>query len=538
MLAWSRDDVAWKVRNDVMLPIKTKEKMLEKIRSKIEHYPKVTAFLAGGCLSFAFAPYFFWPLLASLGVFAYQVKHAKSIFQAKKIGYLFGFGFYLFNLYWISVGVSVYASEFWWAIPFALLGLPAFLAIYTTLLALCLYSCRKAKLYLNSFVLIWIIFEFLRSYLFTGFPWSLIGYSVAFSDIIIQSASLVGTYGLGLIVLFSFGSICYLLEEKYKKFFISIVISLSIWSCIFIYGSDRLDKIPTSNTAIKLRLVQPSIQQTEKWSIEKFWENFYVHRDLSVEDRESFMPDLILWPESAVVAPPTITQVLGALRNVVVGTNVILVTGGVTNNLLEEDRKRDKHFASIYALKETGGLIFDYHKSHLVPFGEYVPLSDILPVKKLTPGIEPYSPGKTGFIVKLDDLNLKIRPLLCYEIIFPDEVRMSNKDADFIMNLTNDAYYGNTSGPYQHFYMARMRSVENGMPLVRVANNGITGIFDPLGRIIVKSNINDVTYINGYLPSKINNVTLFSSFGYFIVYIYIGLSFILIYLLHRKKKHH
>ena len=511
--------------------------MLTSLLGSINNKAKISSFILGVLFSFAFAPFFVWPLNITLAFFAFLIRNTETKADALKIGWLFGFGFYLANLYWISIGVGVYADRFWWAIPISLVCLPAFLAIYSAALSLTMHFLKEKSFYVNNFVCLWIIFEIIRSKLFTGFPWSLVAYSFAFSDSVIQISSVIGSYGLGIIILFSFSSFYYLIIGHIKKFICYFFIVCVMWLVMLHYGKNRLESTPPENTEIKIRMVQPSIEQSSKWSIEKFWEHFDEHKKLSIYDRQDFKPDLIIWPEAAVILEPKYAEVINALRSVVVGTKSILITGGITDNLTQENRKKDKVFASIYAIKETGNLIFDYHKSHLVPFGEYVPYSDILHIHKITPGLVPYSPGKPGFIIKIEDLNLKIKPLLCYEIIFPDEVRMLNKNADLILNLTNDAYYGKSSGPYQHFYIARMRAVENGIPVIRVANNGISGIFDPFGRIIAQSTLNSRSYIDGFIPNKLDKSTIYSEYGNKVVYIYIITSLILAFFLPKKKNY-
>lgn len=509
---------------------------IERFIEILNERPKLFTFISGCALSFAFAPYFFFPLLISLGFFSYFIKQCVSIKEAMKIGWLFGLGFYLCNLYWISIGVSVYIDDFWWAIPFALFALPACLSIYTMLVALVSYSIKTKNFYINSFTCIWIISELLRSYLFTGFSWNIISSSFSFSENAIQITNIIGSYGLGAVVVFSFSSFCLLLERQYLKFLVYAGISAILWSSIFYYGNHRLFNNQTTEYEIKVRLVQPSIKQTDKWTIDMFWSNFNQHKSLSLDNISDSHPDIIIWPEAAITIQPSYTQVFNALRHIVSNTNMTLITGGITDNVSQDNRKKDKLFTSIYAIQDNPNLVFEYHKSHLVPFGEYMPLKSILPFHKLTPGNIDFYPGKPGFIVSLDNFNLRIRPLLCYEIIFPDEVRMSNKDANVILNLTNDSYYGNTSGPYQHFYMARMRAVENGIPLIRVANNGISAVFDPLGRILIKTKLNDITYIDSYIPASIKNETPYSMYGNRLLYLYMLISLFIEFLLPRMNK--
>lgn len=505
------------------------------IQDILKEHPNYAAFLSGLLLSAALAPIFFVPALIALGLKAYLIRDAHNVKQAFIVAYLFGLGFFLSGLYWISIGVSVYIEEFWWAIPFALLALPAFLALYIGLCGICAFYTSKRRFYILSFASLWIAFEMLRSYLFTGFPWNLIGYSLAFSDILIQFTSIAGIYGLGFLITLSGGILCYYLEAAYKKFSLYLIILVVAWGAVIKFGYDRLHTYPTNFTSLKLRLVQPSIKQTDKWSSEMFWYNLNSHKDLSLNHIAKFHPDIIIWPESAVVVLPSFIGVFNLLKSLAYNTNSFLITGGVTDNSSNANRSSDKLFVSLYAISPKGEFIFDYHKSHLVPFGEYVPFSDILPLAKLTPGSTPYSPGQAGFIVNLDHFNLKIRPLLCYEVIFPEEVRISNQKADLILNATNDAYYGASSGPYQHFYMARMRAVENGLPLVRVANNGISALFDPLGRIVISSKLNDITVLDAHLPATLQNPTEYSENGDKYTYILMSIILALIVITPKRK---
>ena len=165
-------------------------------------------------------------------------------------------------------------------------------------------------------------------------------------------------------------------------------------------------------------------------------------------------------------------------------------------------------YTSAYAINQSSNMLFNYNKAHLVPFGEYIPLRSYFPLlKKLTPGLLDYSAGKGGEVVTLPQFNLKIRPLICYEAIFPRE--SITKNVDVIINLTNDSWYGASTGPYQHFHMARMRAVENGLPFVRVAGSGISAIIDPLGRIIAETPLLQATILDGILPVKLSKPTIY-----------------------------
>ena len=188
----------------------------------------------------------------------------------------------------------------------------------------------------------------------------------------------------------------------------------------------------------------------------------------------------------------------------------VILSGGVNDNAKQGDEY--EIYSSLIAINSDGKLLFDYHKSHLVPFGEYMPLANYIPIKKLTPGILAYTPG-TRKIMYLKPFHLYIHPLICYESIFAEEVKISNSEADIILNVTNDAWYGSSSGPYQHFEISRVRSVENGLPMIRAANNGISAIIDPVGRTLHRLELNQVDILDGNMPLKLLLPTIYSEWG-------------------------
>lgn len=476
---------------------------------KLQTYPKILTFLMGGILAAAFAPVFFAPALLTLAILAHKIKLAPSWKAAASYGFWFGFGFFTCGLYWMAIGVSVYADEFWWAIPFALFGLPLVLAIFISTGSALAWRWRESNHYILAFSSIWVFLEWVRSWIFTGLPWNLLGYSLAFSEELIQLGSLVGIYGMSFLVIYiSAGAIDLTNDRKRNSYF---VFSLTIVVGALIFGDWRLKQYPTSFSDIKIRIVQPNIPQSDKWDIDTFWEHLGSHVELS-RINTGFNPDIILWSEAAVTIPYHVPVIKKHLRSALVSPDSILITGGVIDKKTEDGHET---YSSMYAMNGLGDILFEYYKAHLVPFGEYIPLGSILPIKKLTPGLEDYTEGERGKTATLKlpahpKRVLEIKPLICYEAIFSDEARAS--ETDIIINVTNDTWYGKSSGPYQHFQMARMRAVENGVPLVRGANSGISAIIDPLGRIISETRLGHRTVLDGLLPKKINQPPLYSIF--------------------------
>ncbi len=467
---------------------------------------KKLSFIFGLICGAIFAPVFFLPAIFALSILARQISFSENLRACLARGYLFGFGFFITSLYWISFAPAVYIDQFWWAIPFALFGLPSFLALFIAFSSACSFYFKESALYHFMFCIFWLLQEWLITWVLTGLPWAMLGYGFAFSEIMIQSASIFGVIGLSFIAVY-IGSIFY----SRKLLAIRICTSLIILSAMIFFGINRLTENPTNFSEIKARLVQPSIKQTGKWDINRFWKNLDTHVKLSKEENlsdnsgDAKKPDIIIWSEAALTAPYHHAEIHKTTMSALEGQQVLLF-GGVNDNASAENYEL---YSSFIGLKADGSLLFDYHKAHLVPFGEYIPLQEILPIKKLTHGMIDFTAGKRG-IVHLPDIKLNIQPQICYESIFSEESKILNDNVDLIVNVTNDAWYGTSSGPYQHLHIARMRSVENGLPMLRAANNGITAIIDPVGRIIKYMPLNNVGYIESYIPVKIENSTAFS----------------------------
>ena len=458
--------------------------------------------ISGTLCGCAFAPIFFLPGLFSLSFLCAQISNASSKKDAAGYGYLFGLGLYLSTIYWIAFGVSVYIEEFWWAIPFTLLGLPAFMAIFYGLLSIFVWQFRKYTLFHFIFCISWLFIEWLISWLFTGLPWTLIGYSLSVSNILIQASSIFGILGLSFTVAYV-GSSLY----SKKMLWIRIFVSMFIIVALVYYGFSRLKENPTELSEVKVRIVQPSIPQNAKWEPKTFWQN--LDKQVEMSNREGGA-DIIVWSEAALTVPYYYKPVFNTLKSVFTKEDQILLSGGINDNKVKDENY--EIYSSLIALDDSGKIQFDYHKAHLVPFGEYMPFSKYPPLQKITYGTVDYTPGERE-ILYLNSLNLHIQPLVCYESIFSEEVRIMNSEADLIVNITNDAWYGNSSGPYQHFEISKMRAIENGLPMIRAGNNGISAIIDPVGRVLRMLDLNKIDIIDDFIPLKLLFPTYFSKYG-------------------------
>jgi apolipoprotein N-acyltransferase len=475
---------------------------MNRIIDYIKNQPSISCFSAGLLSGLIFAPTFVLPFIFTLSILAYHSLNAVSIKQAFMHGFYFGFGHFLVGLYWVTFALFVYIDEFWWAIPFALFGLPLLMAIFIASASAIANLFKSSKFFNLYFTISWIFFEWLRSWLFTGLPWNLIGYSLSFSVSLIQLASIVGVLGLSLIVVYLSIGLVYLLNSEMillkKHIILTIIASLAIYA----FGEWRLQNNPTEFTDTSVRLVQPSIPQIQKWDINEFINGIKSHIELSTHKSDA--PDLIIWSESALPTLINNPDLLKTISSFLTPTQTLL-TGAVGETF--KDNASISH-VGMYGINSLGNITAKYEKIHLVPFGEYIPFKSFLPIKKLTHGLTDYSPGLGGEIILK---GLKIRPLICYEVIFPEEIKAKSTLVNLMINISNDAWYGKSSGPYQHFYTTQMRSVENGIPILRTANSGISAVIDPVGRVLKRTKLNAITYIDSYIPKQLSGNTIYSS---------------------------
>jgi apolipoprotein N-acyltransferase len=501
--------------------------MLNKIKSLFKNKYFLSLIL-GSISALTFAPLYLFPL----AIFAFSGwfligNSCKDNKESFLIGWFFGFGQFIFGLYWICISLFVDISKFFWLLPFALFLIPAVLAIYTGL-ALLLTNFIATKLAIKDWrkilllAVIWVFFEFLRSTLFTGFPWNLLGYSLLFSLPLSQAASVVGIYGLSLLAIIFYcfpalfiqtnnDKIKFHFDKKLQPFYISLILSISL---IWLAGFFRINNFqPNFFPNATFRLVQPSIAQENKWNPESRYDSFLENIRLS--HRLGFdKVNYVVWSESAV--PYVINQITsyGLLSNIASAApqDGFIITGALKAEFKEGsndwEREPSKIWNTIFVINHDAKVITNYDKNHLVPFGEYIPFSDSLPfISKITDGAINFSQGNGLKTIKLNSKTPSFSPLICYEAIFSGNVIDKSHPPQFLLNLTNDAWFGLSFGPYQHFDMVRMRSIENGMPTIRVANSGISGLIDPLGKIVAliplnKKDILDVMLMEN-LPATI-----------------------------------
>lgn len=437
-------------------------------------------FACGAGAALALAPFFLWPLLfPAYGLFLHYLSRAQSAKTAFRLSWWWGFGFFLTGLYWVCIAMTVDLARFGWMIPFALLGLNGGLALFTALSGLGFYYLRRDHAVVNWLLFSLLLFagEWLRGHILTGFPWNLIGYAWGASDVSLQVAALLPMYPLTLMTLLLAASAA--LWRQYRVLAAGV---LAVLLALHGYGFWRLHDAPPFEPGVSVRVVQASIPQRLKWDPAHLAESLRAHVAHSLSGQGEQAPDLLIWPESAFpyaidVNAPFPAGAFGWLQ-----PHQTLVTGAVFYDRSGAD---PAFFNSIMAVNGQGELLARYDKQHLVPFGEYVPLRGLLPIDKLTAGLADFVPGDGERILAINHY-LIVQPLICYEAIFPAyaDAPAGGAPRDMLLNLTNDDWFGDSSGPYQHLTMSRFRAVEQGLPMIRAANSGISAVIDAHGRIV------------------------------------------------------
>lgn len=448
-------------------------------------------------------PIYLYPLLipAFSGLLLLIVS-ARSYRQAFAMGWWFGLGYFTTSLYWFAHALLVEADKFAWMIPFAVLGLPSILAIYYGMAALAVWKLpvRHPIEKILGFALIWLLAEWLRGHLFSGFPWNLTGYSWSFSTVMVQFSALIGPYGLSwwTLLLAALPAVLLWPDASARAKTAALLIVLLMLLLPFGYGLLRLHGHPTEYTGTLIRLVQANIPQPHKWDPQLQMGALRKHVELSIPGDGEPYPDVVVWSESSYpfalqAKTPPIQAIMEALP---AGTQ--LITGALR---IEESPSDWKVWNSLFVVNGKAEVTAYYDKYRLVPFGEFVPLRGWIPMeKKITHGMQDFSRGAA--IEPLRPAAMPpFLPLICYEAVFPELAQQNEARAEWIVNVTNDAWFGVSSGPYQHFQMARMRAVEQGLPLVRVANTGISAIIDGYGRILHSSALNEDKFLSAYLPA-------------------------------------
>lgn len=451
-------------------------------------------FLFGLLVGLSFPPFY---LIIFLPIsFYYLVEKINNLDTYKNVflnGLIFGFGYYLIQLYWISFSLFVDIKSYFWLFPFALTLIPlacAFFIALTGILTKYLTTKFKIKnkfLITLIFALSYVIFEYLKGLIF---PWNLFAYVLGFSDTLIQIVSVINIYIFDFILIVFFCGSYVLYDFKNKKIINKqyIIIYILIFLTIFLFGFFRLKYAKQITLNKSFRLVQANIKQSAKWDIFEAQNNIQKHLDLTLQnDLENI--DFIIWSESSI--PFLITDDIELPESFNM-KDKILISGGVRGKVENDELKQVWNSIFIF---QNNKILDYYDKTILVPFGEYIPFKKFLPfIEKITNGAIDFSKGKQNKTIEID--GLKISPIVCYEVIFPNRIIDKNNKPDIIINLTNDGWFGISSGPYQHLVATKFRAIENNLPIVRVSNSGITAYIDNYGRVIKKIKLHKVGFLD------------------------------------------
>ena len=456
-------------------------------------------------------------------------------------GLSFGLPYFFVTQYWIYHSINQYGG-----VPFVVsitvvMGLCLYESLYTGLFGLIVSTMTsKRPVLLTAFApFLWVGLEFLRGRLFTGFPWSLLGYTQEGFSTLVQVADITGIYGVSFLVILVNTALTDLVITHFMKktdrrtALLSFTMVMLLFALSVAYGTQRIKeikRITSSSRHIRVAIVQGNIDQSVKW--DRRYQKEVIQRYFSLTKsslREK--PQLIVWPETALPFYPDLDKKLSKrLKSFIKEIDTPLLTGAI----LVRDRRVVKNRLyysltnSALLYDEDGNLLYVYDKIHLVPFGEYVPLKDLLFfINRLVEGIGDYKAGTSykGAQLKWGAFST----IICYEAIFPGLVRkLVDASADLLINITNDAWFGKTTGPYQHFSISRFRAIENRVTLVRAANTGISGFIDAKGDVIKKLGLFRTGYIVANIP-VVEIESFYKKYGDFFSYLcllYIALALI------------
>ncbi len=500
-------------------------------------------FLLGSITSLSLPPfnYFIINFITFSLFFIFLIKKSK-INNNKKIflfyGWLFGLGYFISNLYWISISLT-FDESFKFLIPITVILIPSFLALFYSI-ATYLFVILKSKKILSSiflFPLIFGIIEFLRGSILTGFPWNLISYSFSNYVEILNITSIIGTYSFNLFCISLFISPSIFILKDSRKDTIVCILFLVIAMSFYFYGSKNIakfNKAEIDNYDYKVRIIGSNI------NIDRFYNNIdpiSVVKDLiKISSPQKNEKTIFVWPEGIL---PGISQEQLAeydwLFENKFNENHLLIIG---INRKSKENQITKYFNSFSVYDHNLNLINSYNKINLVPFGEFLPFEKILKnigLKTITNSYQSYSKGSERKIMHINEKNftLKILPLICYEIIYSGKI-FKDYNFDFIVNISEDGWFGQSIGPKQHFVHSIFRAIESGKYVLRSTNNGITAIINPVGVIEKQLKLNKSGYIDFYETRTIKP-TLFSNHGNKIFGLIILLYIFLIFSFNRIK---
>ena len=482
------------------------------------------AILLGALSALALPPWHIVPLVIPaftglLWLLDAAAQSPRPLRAATATAWLFGAGHFLVGVHWIVEPFLVDAARHGWLIPFALAGMAGGLALFpaaTGFVTVAIFR-RFALVGITralTFAAAWVFFEWVRSWLFTGFPWNLIGYVWATTPEVMQAAAFAGILGVSLMTVVAAGAPAALASSGVRAWIAVIIFTVVLPAAVWTGGALRLGAAPEYSAdgsegivpSVRLRIVQANIPQRQKWIPELRAGHLQRHIALSRQSSPR-PPTHVIWPETAAPFFLANNDAVRGVAAVAAPRGGALITGA--------PRRGDgsgNFWNSAHAITGDGRIVASYDKAHLVPFGEYVPLRGVLPLDKLVPGQGDFSAGPGRQSLAAPGLP-PASPLICYEAIFSGAVARRDSRPGWLLNLTNDAWFGTFAGPQQHFAISATRAVEEGLPLVRAANTGISAVVDPYGRIIAMLGLGVEGVIDSNLPRSLSVPTPYARWG-------------------------
>ena len=479
-------------------------------------YVPLAAALAGALSALGFAPLELWPLtLMALVVLLECLARAESLRGACGTGLLFGLGQFTVSLSWIPTAFTYQANMPAWLGWLAEVLLSAYLALYPALACASAWRLRRTDRVGLVFVLAatWMLAEWLRGVLLTGFPWNPLGVIWLPVPAISRQASLIGAYGLSSVAVVVAGGLG-LVSRRLGTVRGALVVLGTVALLWVLLAREWGPAVRPDSTGILVRVVQPNIGQGEKYNQDEHNESLYA----SLSGKPGPVPRVLLWPEGATLKFLEIQPKARAALAELLGPRDLLLIGG--ESIMPGAKPSDDiYHNSVFALDHTGALLWRYDKAHLVPFGEYLPARAILGrlgLSRLVPGDTDFmrGPGARTFALpgfSSHAVAATVGVQICYEIVFPGRVVDESQRPSFLFNPSNDAWFG-AWGPPQHLAQARLRAIEEGLPVIRATPNGISALIGPRGELIATVAHQRAGVIDAVLPARMEP-TVFSRWG-------------------------
>ena len=443
---------------------------------------------AGIAASLALPPVGFVPALLFLSPVFYFAANAITIWMAGLYIGLSSWGWCIASLYWIGLSLFVDGGLQLFLLPFVCLLFPLFLAFFWAFGALVAFRVFSSpSIRLIGFVICLGCADYLRSVVLTGFPWNVTSHAFLGWLVLAQGASFVGQHGLNFLALSVIIAPIFLMK---RQFSLAVVCLLPFVFC-FTLSADRMRKAPpllgVDTKAPIIRLIQPNISQQEKWNLNQ--RKFHLKQIISLAQQQPVSAQLIVLPEAALASVwPREPELVKNLAELITTPSGRMVTGMLRRS------EAGNLFNSALFFNHSGQLQQVYDKQKLVPFGEYAPLRGLPFVDVIAGSVDIQKGGAVEPVIVPEIGSLRV--LICYEIIFPDFISADSYRPDLLLTLSNDAWFGQTVGPHQHFAQARMRAIEEGLPVFRASNTGISGVIDSYGRVLARTELGTAAVID------------------------------------------